>query len=123
MNILEMTKEDFDEVPIANWNDEFKFDNVVIIPMNKLHDSGFRMMDFVLCKDEKPLCRFSAGSDVLHLDGIAGLGKERDFYAVKPKAWHIDCLPKSGYLRVLAQYPMENGYGLSDFEIFSVPKK
>ncbi len=119
MNILEMTKEDFDEVPIANWDEKFKFDNVVIIPMNKLHDSGFRIMDFVLCKDEKPICRFSAGSDVLHLDGIAGLGQD----AVKPKAWRIDCLPKSGYLRILSRYPMENGRGLSDFEIFSVPKK
>ena len=51
MNISYMTKEDFKNVPSANeygfkWKDE-KFNSIVIIPTDEMHESGYMCMDFV----------------------------------------------------------------------------
>jgi len=65
-------------------------------------------LDFVATKDEAPICRVSGVSDVLHLGGIGG-------------EFHIDCLPKSGLLRVFGRGTdkLIAGAALSSFELFS----
>ena len=132
MNINEMTRKDFDAVPCRKWNAVIgKFRSMVILPgrIKDMHDSGYRCMDFVAVNDKnEPICRLSGCSDVINIDGIGGYGK--DWFkingkvpnGVKPSGWSIDCLPKSGLLRMFATNNMSTGLALSSFEIYSEPK-
>ncbi len=95
-----------------------------------LHDSGFRCMDFVACKGEEPICRLSGCSDVILFNGIGGYGynwveeygKIPDL--LSPIDWNIDCLPKSGLLRIFCQkYKLKIGEALSSFELFAIKKE
>ena len=62
-----------------------EYNNIIIIPINELHDSGFGCMKFVLLNHENLVGVIGGYSDVIHL-------------------WNgrfsIDCLP-CGYLRVM----------------------
>ena len=95
-----------------------------------LHDSGYRCMDFVaINKDDEPICKLSGCSDVIHIEGIGGYGyKWLEKYDGVPKkidpfGWNIDCLPKSGLLRLFNRETIVCGAGLSSFEIYSKPRK
>lgn len=100
-----------------------------IYEIQGLHDSGYRRMYFVVCKDNKPLYRLAGGSDVLHIDGIGGLGYNwLDKFggvpnAIEPHSWSIDCLPTSGLLRVFCRGKIKTGTPLSSFEIFCIREK
>ena len=89
-----------------------------------MHDSGYRKMDFVLIKDGKPLCRASGNSDVLHIGGIGGYGLDdnsrRGFFRDKVESigWCIDCLEKSGLLRLFTGNTLVVGSSLSSFEVW-----
>ncbi len=99
-----------------------------IYQVDGMHDSGFRCMDFVAVDAEmKPMCRLSGCSDVVHIDGIGGFGENwLSKYGtvpqrVPPSGWSIDCLPKSGLLRMFpAAQKIKCGFPLSSFEIFAV---
>lgn len=124
MNIFNMTKDDFDKVPIrCGWSRDIgEFDALVIIPQDSAHDSGWACMDFVaVSKDGEPICRFSGGTDLLHLDGIGGRGNWQFGELtdrIEPKGWRIDCLP-CGYLRLFSRSTMTVGADLSSFEIYA----
>jgi len=104
--------------------------SIVILPMDgrSLHDSGYRSMDFVaLDQKEIPICRLSGCSDVIHINGICGFGDlSSGSFAEFPKlippiSWSIDCLPKSGLLRLFAAgCKLKCGDALSSFELFAV---
>ena len=120
--IDEMTREDFLALPQRNPNEPAElFDSLIILPLDDLHDSGYRCMDFVGCLNGEPICRLSGCSDVLHIDGIEGFG---GFIrnALPPKGWTIDCLPGSGLLRLfpMREYRLRVGPALSSFEVFAV---
>lgn len=121
MNVTNMKKRDFDNVPLRNYDDPVEpFYSMVIIPTHKRHDSGFEIMDFVFCnKQQEPVCRLSGCSDVIHIDGIGGYGDWRDTIPKsRPiEAWSIDCLP-CGYLRLFCQGTITCGHAISDFEVF-----
>lgn len=90
-----------------------------------LHDSGYRCMNFIACKDDKPLCKLSGCSDVLHFDGIGGYGYQWTKKGgvpekVIPAGWTIDCLPESGLLRIFCSGYIRAGNALSSFEIYCV---
>lgn len=123
--IYEMSKEDFDQVPVnLALGLTTEFSSLVIIPTNELHYSGFMRMEFVLVdKDFFPICRVSGSTDIIHIDGIGGGGETTGTIPkqVKIKGWQIDCLP-CGYLRLFADktkalkiYPP-----VSDFEVFGI---
>ena len=122
MDVIEMTKEDFLAVPQrTHFNDDIGlFYSFVIIPMDYLHDSGFRCMDFVAVDiTGEPICRLSGCSDVINFDGFGGYGKE---FVVGEKGrpiegWRIDCLP-CGLLRVFCNGWIEAGPAVSDFSIY-----
>jgi len=128
MNVNDMTRKEFDALP---WRQEFDSelicDNLVILPLKTRHDSGYRCMDFVACNGDEPVCRVAGGSDVLHIDGIGGMGNwnPRIEYprTVPTKAWSIDCLPKSGLLRLIVghAFKIKCGMALSSFEAYGVP--
>jgi len=138
-----------------NWAEEIEFDSLIILPldfdwigylrfwfkhfiskifkMNKpeiwevghMHDSGYRCMDFVLVREGKPICLLSGCSDVIHINGIGGLGKDwLEKYGtvpkkIEPQDWSIDCLATSGLLRILSRGKMSCGPAISSFELFS----
>ena len=122
MDITKMSKEDFLAVPErTSFNDNIGlFYSLVIIPMDYLHDSGFRCMDFVAVDiTGEPICRLSGCSDVINFDGLGGYGKE---FVPGEKSrpiegWRIDCLP-CGLLRIFCNGWIEAGHAISDFSIY-----
>lgn len=132
MVIENMTKKEFLALPHRKWDEGVEFRSLVIIPgsgqKNKLHDSGYRCMDFVAVNEKgEPFCLLSGCSDVIHIDGIGGYGKDwLEKCGGMPRTipisgWSIDCLAKSGLLRI---WPMSSkmtcGGALSSFEIFAL---
>ena len=129
MDVKEMTREDFEAVPECAWDKDIgEFDSLIILPAkagSELHDSGYRAMSFIAVKDAKPLYKLSGCSDVIHLDGIGGFGKDwlekigKVPVTVKPSGWSMDCLPISGLLRLFSSKKLTVGLALSSFEIFT----
>jgi hypothetical protein len=121
-----MTRKEFDELKHRDWDEDVICDSIVILPgrAKDKHDSGFRCMDFVAVIKDKPVCLLSGGSDVIHIDGIGGISLGR-YSDICEGAWSIDCLPKSGLLRLWPTRTncMKAGPALSSFEIFAVKKK
>jgi hypothetical protein len=124
-DINKWSKKDFEELPSKNWKEDIGlFDSLVILPTKHIHDSGYRCMDFVAVKNGIPFCRLSGCSDVIHIDGIGGFGGWREFIKsgptlIRPKGWSIDCLKKSGLLRLFSGGQLEASNALSSFEIFA----
>jgi hypothetical protein len=92
-----------------------------------MHESGYRLMDFVAVKGGEPVCLLSGCSDVIHFDGIGGFGygwleKHNGIpKLIPPSGWNIDCLPKSGLLSIWTRNGrILCGPALSSFEIFTL---
>ncbi len=135
-DINEWTRKEFEALPFAgHWDnkDVGPISCLVILPTKRKHDSGYRCLDFVAVVDNKPTCRLSGCSDVIHIEGIAGFGKDwvKKYNAcpdlVPPKGWSMDCLAKSGLLRLFCHgggwKKLTVGPALSSFEVFSVDEK
>lgn len=128
MHITKMTKEDFEKVPYSEFDENIGiFNSLVIIPTGELHDSGFMCMDFVAVDiSGEPIKRMSGSSDVIHIDGIGGLGKNwltniSYTRTVPAKGWKIDVLP-CGYMRLFCDSHIALSCGsfiVSDFEIYA----
>lgn len=113
------------------WN---KIDRIPTIHIDNyypegVHDSGYRCMDFVACDGDKPICRLSGYSDVIHLDGIGRYGMNwLDEYGtvprlIPPSGWSMDCLIESGLMRLWpSSGKMICGAGMSSFEVYAVRK-
>ena len=129
-NITEMTREEFEDLPCRDsWQEDVECDSIVILPgrAGNLHDSDYRNMDFVACRFNKPVCRLAGSSDAMHIDGIGGMGRNwlQKFgtcpTTIETAGWTIDCLPKSGLLRLFVMGKVIiAGSALSSFEVFSV---
>jgi hypothetical protein len=98
-----------------------------VYEISGMHDSGYRLMSYVLCKDNEPFC-IAGGGDVLHIDGIGGFGyRWFENYGhvpsnVLPAGWTIDCLPQSGLLRLWCNEDILVGRSLSSQEIYRIKK-
>jgi hypothetical protein len=127
VNPEDMTRSDFEKLPLRTWDDmSVVFDSLVILPRRKLHDSGYRCMDFVAVNGTEAVCRLSGCSDVIHINGIGGFGKfSGHIPSLMPViAWSIDCFKKSGLLRMWASgYTLSCGPALSSFELYADKKK
>jgi hypothetical protein len=124
--IIDMTRKQFENVPKREtWHENVVCDSIVIMPLKKIHDSGYRYLDFVAIKSGEPLFRLSGCSDALHIEGIGGSGERKNgifsyYDLVDRKAWNMDCLPKSGLLRIwVDNCELVCGPSLSSFEIYS----
>lgn len=121
------TKKEFEALPERKWNEDIgEFDCMVIMPTKHIHSSGFRQMDFVAVKDMVPICKLSGCSDIIHIEGIGGYGKDwLEKFGTIPesseiKSWNIDCLRKSGLLVIFCyNRTLTAGNALSSFEIYS----
>ncbi len=134
-DINEMTKKELMSIRYREQSEDIgRFGSLIIIPMtgkDKLHDSGYRAMDFIAVKDNEPLCRLSGVSDVIHIGGIGGFGHNwMEKYQgcpanVPPISWSIDCLAKSGLLRLFVggrDLIADRGV-YSSFEIFAIKRE
>jgi len=125
-NVNEMTLKEFRELKIRKFNTDIgKFYSLVILPCDgrSLHDSGYRRMDFVAVDiHRKPICRLSGCSDVLHINGFGGTGKDIKNIGkpIFPNSWSIDCLPKSGLMRLFCNKPLTvENIALSSFCVYA----
>lgn len=130
MDINNMTRKQFDELPARKWDEDIgEFDTLIILPLRRLHDSGYRLMDFVAVKNGKPIARLSGCSDVVHIDGIGGYGykwSERCIgvpNTIPISGWSIDCLPKSGLLRLFSNRKITADPSLSSFSIYATNRE
>ena len=123
IDIMQMTKEDFQKVPSVELPQTFS--SFVIVPTDELHDSGWGCMKFVLLDKMRNVIGSIGGySDVIHIDGIGGYGRwsDRVPMEIPPKGWIIDCLP-CGYLRVFARGTLLcTDWVGSDFEVYCEKK-
>jgi len=124
--VCDMTRKEFDKLPESKWGDIITCNSIVLLPTRRMHDSGYRCMDFVAVRNGIPICRLSGYSDVMHIEGFGGYGyKWVDKYGHCPdmiptNAWNIDCLSKSGLLQIFVSgKDIICGQALSSFEIYS----
>ena len=123
-SLFEYTREEF--LAIENFNPKVPFRDVIIVPADTVHDSGFLCMKFVFVLHGEIVGAASGWSDVLHINGIGGYGKygkewHRAFseQTVKRVSWKIDCLPKSRCIRLMCDFDLEpDSMAVSDYCIF-----
>lgn len=127
MNVNQMSREDFESLSTRKWDEDIgEIDSIVIMPTNEEHDSGYGCMDFIAVRGDEAICSLSGVSDVVHLNGIGGFGDNwlRKYGGVpdkiSPISWSIDCLLKSGFLRLFCSKSLRVGPALSSFEIYPV---
>lgn len=91
---------------IENFGEQEEFSAFAIVPMEELHDSGYRAMKFILERDGEIVGAASGWSDVVHVNGIGGYGAYGDDFMSALKSQMVprvgmsmDCLPKSGCVR------------------------
>ena len=119
-NIEQYTKTELEQM--EPFMPDKPFDCVVIVTRRKVHDSGFRCMKFILVdENEKIVGVVGGGSDVIHINGFGGYGKREDAWRTKTMpvySWRMDCLKKSGCLRLWCGKELELSpwcHGGSDF--------
>ena len=119
MNVENMTKKQLLEIPEReSFSSEVIMRSLIIVPggYRDIHDSGYRLMNFIAVSDKGvPICKLSGCSDVLHIGGIMASQK-------KSESWSIDCLHKSGLLRLFCGKHISAGAALSSFSIEVVEK-
>ena len=104
MKTFDVTAKNFRQLPRGN-DEENVFDSILLIPTGELHDSGWGAFAIVGCKRDEAVCFWSEGSDVIHLDGIGGYGRDWNVGLasgkVPVKGWSLDVTPK-GIIRIFA---------------------
>lgn len=121
-NLNEYTIEEFREMEL--FGEDCLFNNVVIVPMNELHDSGYRCMKFILCHGRNIVGAVSGWSDVIHPNGIGNYGLSHDWCTTPNIGLSIDCLAESGCVRLMMNglYECSDFIG-SDFIFFKIGEK
>ena len=123
-DLKKYTREEF--LAIENHDPVGFFDDVIIVPTDLMHDSGFLCMKFIFVRQGLIVGAASGCSDVLHLNGIGGYGKPGFQFQyslekgmTKLVGWRIDVLPKSGCVRLMCDHPLSADYmAVSDYSIF-----
>jgi len=99
-DVMEYTLEELQALPISDAETVVgkKYNELIIVPLENIHDSGYPCMKYVLVNTNKS--RDFVGvvggySDVLHL----GRGSLKNISA--DACAHIDCLPNSHCIRLM----------------------
>jgi len=133
LDVGNMTVKQFRAIGALPWDKEVRCQSLIILPLGgrkrDLHDSGYRCMDFIAVNDDGTIMgRISGSSDVINIEGIGGFGKNGlNRYGkvpdlLPPREWNIDCLAKSGCLRLFSGYGIICTEALSSFSIYSADK-
>lgn len=107
-NLNEYTIDEFREMEL--FGQDCLFNQVVIVPMDELHDSGYRCMKFILCHYGDIVGAVSGWSDAVHPNGIGNHGLSNDWSVTQNIGLLIDCLRGSGCVRLM----MDGLYKCSD---------
>lgn len=120
MELNDITRKQFKEMEY--FKPTKPFTDIIIVPTDKIHDSGFRCMKFVLlnCVTGEISGVVGGESDVIHFNGIGGWGKELFKQSSQsPISYRIDCLKKSGYLKIMTDHYLDiDDYFYSDFKFY-----
>lgn len=88
---------------IEIFGEQEEFNAFAIVPVEELHDSGYRCMKFILERDGDIVGAVSGWSDVVHVNGIGGYGENFEQTIKSGRipvvGISMDCLPKSGCIR------------------------
>lgn len=121
-SLNEYTIEEFREMEL--FGRDCLFNNVVIVPMDELHESGYRCMKFILCRNGEIVGAVGGWSDVVHPNGIGNHGLSYDFNITTAPyiGLSIDCLAGSGCVRLMMDglYTCSYFIGESDFIFYRV---
>ena len=82
------------------------FNDIIIVPTDEIHDSGFRCMKFILVRRGEIVGCVGGGCDVVHPNGIGntGLHLNLDMYRqglIPALNMSIDCLRESDCVRLM----------------------
>lgn len=102
-----MPREELLDVMLLSSCGEIECDGIIVVPTHTIHESGYRVMDFVVTvtADRKPVGRISGIGiemhDVFELKDMRGtrtqaIGNE----PVRLPEWKCDCLQASGFLYI-----------------------
>lgn len=118
------TRNDFEALPDISELDEKPeiVDSLVILPTRRLHDSGYRIMNFAVIVNNKPVCRLAGCSDVIKLGGTCGWNGKTPSEA-RPIVWSIDCLATSGLLRLFCDTRIRLTPPFSTFEVYYLDRE
>lgn len=91
---------------IENFGQTETFNDVIIVPTDDIHDSGFRCMKFILVRRGEIVGCVGGGCDVVHPNGIGNMGMHLnlDMYRqgfIPALNMSIDCLRESGCVRLM----------------------
>lgn len=110
--------------------DEFRtdkvFTDIIIVPTNEIHESGYRCMKFVLADNGEIVGVVGGYSDVIHSNGVGNYGHQSferslDTGMIPPMDLSIDCLRASNCIRLMvAPSRIRDGFILSDFIFYTV---
>lgn len=103
-DLNEITLKEFQD--IENFGQNETFDDIIIVPTDDIHDSGYRCMKFVLVRRGEIVGCVGGGCDVVHPNGIGntGLHLNLDMYRqgfIPALNMSIDCLRESGCVRLM----------------------
>lgn len=120
-DINEYTYEEL--LAIKNCEPTKPFNNIIIVPTEDIHDSGFRCMKFVLELRGEFVGCVSGWSDVIHFNGIGGRGRWPYQEPYKPIDYKIDCLKESRCIRIMTYNELELDQFIGSDFIFYVTEK
>lgn len=121
-NLNEYTLEEFRNMELLGR--DCLFNEVVIVPMDELHESGYRCMKFILCLNTRIVGTVGGWCDVVHPNGIGNHGLSRDWSITPNIGLRIDCLKGSGCVRLMMDglYTCSGFIG-SDFIFYKVEEE
>ena len=105
------------------------FNDVIIVPTENIHDSGYRCMKFVLVRRREIVGCVGGCSDVVHPNGIDNMGLHPDFDMyrrgfVPAMHMNIDCLKESGCVRLMFRNALKcEEFICSDFLFYLTGEK
>lgn len=111
------TREEFEALPnLGRFKGEPEYppvaDCFIIMPTENMHESGYRIVDIVVIKDEKPIGKFSGMTDHFYIS-------TED----TTRHWSMDWLPVSGFMRIWASgYDLKIVSPFSTFEINAIKR-
>ena len=125
-HINEYTLEEYQAM--ENFGERSIFDSVIIVPMEELHDSGFRCMKFILLEKGEIVGVVGGWCDVVHPNGIGNYGRDLKRLNSKlepvPAYISMDCLTNSGCVRLMMRDDYEcDGFIGSDFCFYKVDEE
>lgn len=123
-DLNEWTRAEFDALPTRDWREEVICRSLVLLPLRRRHDSGYRVMDFALIGKDRQ-CLSGPCSDVVHINGIGGYGEYRGRIPdlIKPVNFSIDCLATSGLLRLFCHGEIKVDTALSSLCVYALERE